>query len=82
MTTKNKKHNVEDKEAEEIFLDDGKVILKDKLHSEKEERFIILGKTKKDRLLYVVFTKRKQKIRIISVRDINKKEVYLYEETT
>jgi len=82
LTTKNKKHNVEDKEAEEIFLDDGKVILKDKLHSEKEERFIILGKTKKDRLLYVVFTKRKQKIRIISVRDINKKEVYLYEETT
>lgn len=81
-TEKNKKHNVEDKEAEEIFLDDGKVILKDKLHSEKEERFIILGKTKKDRLLYVVFTKRKQKIRIISVRDINKKEVYLYEETT
>lgn len=81
-TGKNKKHNVEDKEAEEIFLDDGKVILKDKLHSEKEERFIILGKTKKDRLLYVVFTKRRQKIRIISVRDINKKEVHLYEETT
>ena len=81
-TEKNIKHNVEDKEAEEIFLDDGKVILKDTLHSEEEERFIILGKTKKDRLLYVVFTRRKQKIRIISARDINKKEVYLYEETT
>lgn len=80
--SKNKKHTVEDKETEEIFLDDGKVILKDTLHSEKEERFIILGKTKKNRLLYVVFTKRRQKIRIISARDINKKEVRLYEETT
>lgn len=80
---KNKKHNVEDKEAEEAFLDDGKVILKDKLHSTGlEERFIILGKTKRNRLLYVVFTQRDDKLRIISARDINKKEVYLYEETT
>lgn len=80
---KNKKHNVEDKEAEEAFLDDGKVILKDKLHSTGlEERFILLGKTKRNRLLYVVFTQRDDKLRIISARDINKKEVYLYEETT
>lgn len=82
-TGKNKKHNVEDKEAEEAFLDDGKVILKDKLHStDFEERFIMLGKTKRNRLLYVVFTQRDDKLRIISARDINKKEVYLYEETT
>lgn len=80
---KNKKHKVEDKEAEEAFLDDGKVILKDKLHSTGlEERFIILGKTKRNRLLYIVFTQRDDKLRIISARDINKKEVYLYEETT
>ena len=75
---KNKKHKVEDKEAEEVFLDEGKVIFKDKLHSQKEERFIVLGKTKKDRLLYVAFTKRKKKIRVISARDINKRELALY----
>ena len=79
---KNKKHSVGDNEAEEVFLDEGKVIIKDKLHSEDEERFIVLGKTKRQRLLYVVFTKREVKIRIISVRDVNKREVYLYEETT
>lgn len=79
---KNKKHQVDAKEAEEIFFDEGKVILRDKLHSKSEDRYIILGKTKKDKLLYVVFTKRKTKIRIISARDVNKKEVYLYEETT
>lgn len=78
---KNKKHNVEDKESEEVFLDEKKVILKGLLHSGKEERLIILGKTKKNRLLYVVFTKRGKKIRIISARDINKKEVRLYEKT-
>lgn len=79
---KNKKHNVEDKEAEEVFLDEGKVIFKDKLHSQKEDRFILLGKTKKDKLLYIVFTKRKKKIRIISVRSINKKEVVFYEKVS
>lgn len=79
---KNKRHNVEDKEAEEVFLDEGKIIFKDKLHSQIEERFIVIGKTKRDRLLYVCFTKRKKRIRIISARDINKKEVHLYKKTT
>lgn len=80
---KNKKHKVEDREAEEVFLDEGKIILKDILYStQKEKRYILLGKTKKDRLLYIVFTEREEKIRIISARDINKKEVHLYEETT
>lgn len=80
---KNKKHSVEDKEAEEAFFDEGKVIFKDKIHSTGvEERFILLGKTKKNRILYIVFTERKEKFRIISARSINKKEVHLYEETT
>lgn len=78
---KNKKHKIEDKEAEEPFFDKKKVIYKDKFHSQDEERFILLGKTKKDRLLYVSFTKRGEigeKIRIISARDVNKKEVKFY----
>lgn len=77
---KNAKHSVRDNEAEEVFLDDKKKTFKDKLHSDGEERFRVIGKTKKGRLLFVAFTKRKNKIRIISARDINKKEVYLYEE--
>ena len=77
---KNKKHKVEDKEAEEVFFDTKRFIFKDKLHSGTEERFKIIGKTKKKRLLFIVFTKRNNNLRIISARDINKKEVYLYEE--
>jgi len=80
---KNLKHKIEDKEAEESFFDKKRKIYKDKLHStEKEERFILLGKTKKKRLLYTVFTMRVKKVRIISSRNINKKEVVMYEKET
>lgn len=77
---KNKRHRVEDKECEEVFFDDNKVVYKDYLHSQTEERFVILGKTRKGRLLYIVYTMRRNKIRIISARDINKKEVRIYEK--
>jgi uncharacterized protein len=79
---KNKKHKVEDKEAEEVFFDENKVTFPDVLHSGNEERLRIIGKTKKSRLLFIAFTKRGKKVRIISARDINKKEVSLYEKTT
>lgn len=76
------KHKVTNRECEEAFFDRNKKIYKDKLHSGKEERYILLGKTKKGRLLYTVFTIRKKKVRIISSRDINRKERKLYEKTT
>ena len=75
------KHRVTNEECEEIFFDEDKKILKDVLHSELEERYIIFGKTKKNRLLFIVFTIRKNKIRIISARDINSKEKRLYEKS-
>ena len=80
-TGKNNKHSVQDQEAEEIFFDERKVIAKDVLHSGTEKRYILLGKTKKGRLLYTVFTIRKEKLRIISSRDVNKREEHLYEKS-
>ena len=74
------KHQVLTSESEEAFYDDNKVILKDIFHSDKEDRFIVLGKTKKSRLLFIAYTKRNHKIRIISARDTDKKEKKLYEE--
>ncbi|KKQ66392.1 MAG: hypothetical protein US86_C0005G0003 [Candidatus Daviesbacteria bacterium GW2011_GWA2_38_24] len=80
---KNKKHNVDDNEAEEVFFDQNKVTFPDIIHStESEERLRIIGKTKNGRLVFIVFTRRSQKIRIISARDVNRKEVPLYEKTT
>ncbi len=75
-------HNVSPNEAEEAFFDTKNVLDEDIAHSIAEDRFIIIGKTKEERLLYQVFTKRENKIRVISSRDINKKEVKLYEEKT
>ncbi len=79
----NLKHVVEDWECEEVFFDSKKVMYKDKLHSSNEQRFILLGKTKGERLLYIVFTTRDEKIRVISARDITKrKEIELYEKAS
>jgi uncharacterized DUF497 family protein len=73
-------HQVKDQECEEVFFDLKKKILKDVIHSTQEKRYILLGQTKLKRLLLIVFTIRKNKIRIISARDLNKKEKYLYEK--
>ena len=77
-----RQHKITDTECEEAFFDDKRKILKDILHSGKESRYILLGKTKTERLLFTIFTVRGQKVRIISSRDINKKERKLYEERT
>lgn len=78
---KNRKHKVQNQESEDVFLDEKKVILKDVLHSVSEKRFIALGRSRLGRLLYVVFAKRGLKIRVTSARNINQKEVHLYEKT-
>ena len=74
------KHKVTDQECEEVFFDQNKKIFKDVFHSNDEERYILLGQTKENRILFIVFTMRSDKIRIISARDLNKKEERLYEE--
>lgn len=72
------KHKVSNKECEEVFFDSNRLIFKDHLHSGGEERFRIIAKTKKGRLLFISFTKRRTKIRVISARPTNKRELKLY----
>lgn len=79
---KPKKHGITIEEAEEAFFDDNKVVFSDWEHSTKEKRFTLLGKTRKERLLNITYTIRKKKIRIITARDINRREVRLYEKAT
>jgi len=73
------KHKVTNREAEEIF-DNEPLISEDIRHSKKEKRFQGLGITDEGRFLFLSFTIRKDKIRIISARDMNKKEVSAYEK--
>lgn len=72
------KHKVHFKEAEEIFFNKPLRTFKDKRHSQKEDRFVALGETNKRRKLYIVFTFRNRKARIISARNQSKKERRLY----
>lgn len=68
------KHHVSHKESEEVFKNKPLVLYFDAKHSSKEERHVCLGKTDAGRLLSISFTIRKNKIRVISARDMNKKE--------
>lgn len=74
------KHNVSDRETEEIFSNESLKIFEDIKHLHKEQRFVAYGVTNLSRKLTIVFTLRKQRIRVISARDQNKKERKTYEE--
>ena len=63
-----------------FFFNQPLIVVKDIKHSQKEERFYVLGRTDKDRRLFIAFTIRKKQIRIISSRDMNKKEREIYEK--
>ncbi len=76
------KHRITIREAEESFLDENLLLIEDIKHSQKEERFIVIGKTFKEKVLFVAFTQRNNKIRIISARMANIKERRQYEEKT
>ena len=76
------KHRVSNEECEEVFFDPRKKIAKDIFHSDRELRYILIGATRNERYLFIVFTVRKTKIRVVSARDLNCKEYYLYEEKT
>lgn len=75
-----KKHGVTSKEAEEVFTNKPLLVSQDFKHSLKESRFQALGITSKKRLLFISFTIRKDKVRIISARDMNKNEEVIYEK--
>lgn len=72
------KHGVTCEEAEEIFFDSESLDFDDKKHSKIEKRLVKIGKSFSGRILVAYYTVRGSKIRIISVRDVNKKERLLY----
>lgn len=72
------KHDVAPSECEQIFFNRPLLIHDDTLHSAEEQRFYALGRTDMDRRLFVVFTVRENLIRIISARDMSRKERRIY----
>ncbi|GAA5170105.1 BrnT family toxin [Modicisalibacter zincidurans] len=76
------KHGVSQSEAEEIFFNEPLLVLEDSRHSQAEARFHALGETDDKRLLHVTFIQRQNGtlIRVISARDMHRKERAVYEQ--
>lgn len=74
-----KKHKVSFQEASTIFADKNRLELLDREHNEGELRFIGIGRSDRDRLLFVNFTERGDKLRIISARLVESWERREYE---
>ncbi len=78
---KNKRvHGVSFDEASTAFRDALSLTINDPLHSEKEDRLILIGNSYKGRLLVIVHAERGDKIRIISARKATRDERKQYEE--
>jgi uncharacterized protein len=81
---KNERHGVSMAEAEQVFFNSPLLVLPDPRHSETEPRLHALGKTSEGRRLHITFTLRDvdQFIRVISARDMHRKERVIYEQAS
>jgi uncharacterized DUF497 family protein len=78
------KHGISWAALESLFAGEGVAVLPDTAHSEQEERFRAIGRTKSGRAIFVAFTLRhaggKVLIRPISARYMHAKEIIAYEK--
>ena len=81
---KNDKHGVTAAEAEQVFFNLPLLVLDDVAHSQIEPRLHALGQSDKGRALHITFTLRHdaKSIRVISARDMHRKERAIYDQIT
>jgi uncharacterized DUF497 family protein len=73
------KHGVSAFECEQVFFNRPLIAAPDEVHSSTEPRFYALGQTDASRLLFIAFTIRGRLIRVISARDMNRRERKVFE---
>jgi uncharacterized protein len=73
-----KRHGVTPLEAEQVFFNTPLLSGDDPEHSGTERRFYVLGQTDEGRELFVVFTLRGRRLRVVSARDMSRKERKVY----
>jgi len=74
------KHSVKKTEAEQVFFN-MPLVVSETYATTDSDRYLALGKTNDGRLLTVIFTIRKKKlIRVISARDMSRKERKAYDK--
>lgn len=74
------RHRVSNNECEEVFFNRPILVAENRIHSETENRFYLLGQTDTKRKLFISFTIRGKKIRVISARDMSKRERKVFYE--
>ncbi|MBL0686999.1 MAG: BrnT family toxin [Sulfurospirillum sp.] len=75
------KHHISFEEATTVFGDDLSITIEDPLHSNNENRLILIGKSDSFKTLIVVHLEKIDSIRIISARKATKKEQIFYKES-
>jgi hypothetical protein len=78
----NHKHGITNVEAESVFDDPDKKIRYDNKHSVREIRYVCIGKSQYERILFVSYLIRQGRVRIVSARLANKKNKEFYEKAT
>ena len=73
-------HDVSQGECEKVFFNQPLIVGRDRHRSEIETRYYALGRTDMNRFLFVVFTVRGEKIRVISARDMTPHEKKRYQK--
>jgi len=71
-------HHVTPQEAEQVFFNRPLIVADDPKHSQNEKRYFVLGQTDKDRELFIAFTVRGKRIRVVSARDMSRRERKVY----
>jgi uncharacterized DUF497 family protein len=74
------RHRVAGAECEQVFFNQPLVAAADEEHSDEEPRFYVLGQTDTERRSFVVITIRQGLIRVISARDMNRRERAEYDK--
>jgi uncharacterized DUF497 family protein len=74
------RHQVTQAECEQFFFNRPFLVVEDEKHSQDELRFYALGHTNDRRRLFIVFTIRADLIRVISARDMNRRERKVHED--
>ena len=73
-------HQVSQGECEQVFFNRPLLVAPDLGHSEGEPRYAAMGHTHAGRGLAVVFTIRGTQVRVISARDMSRRERRIYEQ--
>jgi uncharacterized protein len=72
------RHGVTPEEAEAMFFQEPLIVRGDARHGKGEKRYYALGQTNSGRLLFAAFTIRRDLVRVISCRDMNRNEAKVY----